>query len=704
MNLRILFSTLLAILATVALTSTLGAATFTPEADAYVNAAKPTKNYGNATSLRPDGSPERNAYVRFDVSSANPSPTASLRFYASSNHSVGLDVRVVADTSWGETAINYMNAPAFGPIVGSTGPLQAGNWYIVDVSAQVAGNGPVGFALTTPGSSSAKISSREGVNPPELIVPAVPSSSPFLVSRINATTYRAESQATPTTYTGSLKFVVESAVLLLDQTGGGAINFTGGQFDFGSDHFEFDEIADIDFRGQGIDVTVLSNNSSASTDTEPFDFVGADRVTIRDLTVDAGGPFRSTSDAIDFDLGNDVIVERVKVANSRGRGIVFDGNVPGRSADRNIVRDCIIDGIPSDGIELLASNDNLVENCTITNVGGNGIQITKSSPSASDPNRKSNDNEIRNNTIDQAGRDGVNVISSDRNVLDDNVITNSSDVTANRDGIRIMSTHSIGCDDNVVDDNTATDTQTPKTQRYGLSISSALCNRTFVEDNDFGGNKVGEINDLGTDTVIVSEPGAPFVPVADAYVNSSKPTRNYGSSTLLRTDASPAIRSYLRFNIQGLTEPVIEATLRVFAQTGNPVGFDVHGVGDNTWAELGITYLNSPAFGPVLASSGSFSPGGYVDVDVTGLVTGNGLLSLAMTSPSSTAVRYSSRQSANQPELIVAVASAGPSPGPLAATSLPATLPWSSSPTRLARQAAFFLPAAPPRIRHVRVG
>ena len=371
------------------------------------------------------------------------------------------------------------------------------------------------------------------------------------------------------------------------------------------------------------------------------------------------------------------------------------------------MRDCIIDGIPSDGIELLASSDNLVENCTITNVGGYGIQITKSSPSASDPNRKSNDNEIRGNTIDQAGRDGINLISSDRNLVADNVVTNSADVTDNRDGIRIMSTHSVSCDDNVVDGNTATDNQTPKTQRYGLSISSALCNRTHVEANDFSGNKVGEINDLGTDTVIVSEPGAPFVPVADAYVNASKPTTNYGSSALLRTDASPDTRSYLRFNVQGLIDPVIEATLRVYAQTSNPVGFDVRSVTDDTWAELGITYTTSPAFGPVAGSSGAFSGGAYVEVDVTSLVTGNGLLSLALTSPSSTAVRYSSRQAADQPELVVVTAPAPPPPptaAPLVVATAESTIAPSSSPTPLVRQPALSLPPSPPRVRHVRVG
>ena len=364
--------------------------------------------------------------------------------------------------------------------------------------------------------------------------------------------------------------------------------------------------------------------------------------------------------------------------------------------------------IPGDGIELLASRNNLIEGCTITNVGGHGIQITKSSPFADDPNKKSNDNEIRDNTIDQAGKDGINLISSDDNLLIDNLITNSADDTSNRDGIRVTSTHSITCDDNIVQGNTATDNQATKTQRYGLSISNALCNRTVVDGNDFTGNRVGEINDLGTDTQITHEPGEPFNPVADAYVNSSKPTTNYGSSTVLRTDASPVIRSYLRFSVTGLVEPPSQTTLRIYAETGNSVGFDVHDVTDDSWGELAISYANSPPVGSYVGSSGAFSAGVYVEVDVTSLVTGNGLISLALTSPSSTAVRYASRQSSNPPELVI-VEGSPPAAAPVSVPTSSSTPP-SGSPAVLSasaappRQTAALQPLAiPPRVTHRRV-
>ena len=136
--------------------------------------------------------------------------------------------------------------------------------------------------------------------------------------------------------------------------GGGTVQFLAGDFDLGSDWFEFYDVYDVAFVGAGMGQTTLRNNTSAATDTEPFDFRGAFGVTVRDMTVDAGGAFRSTSDALDFDNGNDVLVQNVRVTGSRGRGIVFDGKNDSWDSARNHVVGCVIDGVPSDGIELLA--------------------------------------------------------------------------------------------------------------------------------------------------------------------------------------------------------------------------------------------------------------------------------------------------------------------------------------------------------------
>ena len=221
------------------------------------------------------------------------------------------------------------------------------------------------------------------------------------------------------------------------------------------------------------------------------------------MTVRAGGSARKSSDVIDFDRGNNSLVENVKITASRARGIVFDGKDAGATAESNTIRNCDITGVPGAGVEFLASSRNTVTGCEIRKDGGVGIYAHQSSSSAPQPNKKSSDNIISANTIEDAGQHGVYISNGDRNQVVNNRITNSSDVITNRDGIRISSVVSgLTCDDNKVSGNTATDNQTTKTQTYGLNIFSALCNRTVVgPGNNFAGNRVGEIRDLGTGTL-----------------------------------------------------------------------------------------------------------------------------------------------------------------------------------------------------------
>src|SRR5215204_2226821 len=315
---------------------------FTPVADTYVAAGSPNKNYGSRSTLKTDGSPLENIYLKFNVQGVGVAPSAALRIYAETSNSVGLNIHTVSNTSWSETQLTWNTAPVIGLLVATTGPIQAGNWDLIHVPGAITGDGLVSFAFTNPHTTGTTLTSKEGSHPPELYVPAPPSPNPFVVRR-DGNIYHAESQTTSASYSGSLKFVVENAANELNAYGGGTITFQAGDFDLGAEWFEFYDLTGITFAGQGIDVTVLRNNASASTDTEPFDFTNGDFITIRDMTVNAGGPLRSTSDALDFDAGDNNLVERVKVTASRGRGIVFDGkdlaNGQPLTANGNVVLD-----------------------------------------------------------------------------------------------------------------------------------------------------------------------------------------------------------------------------------------------------------------------------------------------------------------------------------------------------------------------------
>ena len=151
---------------------------------------------------------------------------------------------------------------------------------------------------------------------------------------------------------------------------------------------------------------------------------------------------------------------------------------------------------------------------------------------------------------------------------------------------------------------------------------------------------------------------AGFGVTADAYVVTSKKTSNFGTLTSLQTQSAPASNIYLRFDPEGLTGVVTAATLRLFATVTTNIGVQVRSVADTTWTETGITSANAPPMGAsVAATTAPLTAGSWVEADVTSLVKGNGLLSMALTTTDKTAAVFASRETgANAPQLVVATA------------------------------------------------
>jgi len=147
-----------------------------------------------------------------------------------------------------------------------------------------------------------------------------------------------------------------------------------------------------------------------------------------------------------------------------------------------------------------------------------------------------------------------------------------------------------------------------------------------------------------------------LIPTEDAYVISSSPDSNFGTITSLRADASPTTLSYAMFNVQGLSGAPTKATLRIYFNSTSTIGVNIKGVSDTSWGETTITYNNSPTVNSTTAgSSGPVSTAGtWVNIDITSLVPGNGLISMAITTTSSTNISLASRESgANSPQLII---------------------------------------------------
>jgi hypothetical protein len=154
------------------------ALSFAPAADAYVHRGAPRRNFGSEPTLEVDGSPVQQAFLRFEVAGLGAARVSSavLRLYVT-NPSIesGGAVAQTSTADWGELALTYRTRPSIQQAaLDELGPVRAGFWQELDVTAAVAGDGALGLTLTSEHAYGAGYSSREGAHPPELVVTTAP--------------------------------------------------------------------------------------------------------------------------------------------------------------------------------------------------------------------------------------------------------------------------------------------------------------------------------------------------------------------------------------------------------------------------------------------------------------------------------------------------------------------------------------------------
>jgi chitodextrinase len=145
-----------------------------------------------------------------------------------------------------------------------------------------------------------------------------------------------------------------------------------------------------------------------------------------------------------------------------------------------------------------------------------------------------------------------------------------------------------------------------------------------------------------------------FEPVADAYVAGDFATTNFGTSAVLKADATPALQSYLRFNVGDVNGTVTKAILRLYTTSSSAAGYQVRRVNSQGWEEGSVSYAGAPSVGSVIGSSGNFAMGNWTNVNVTSFVTGNGVYDFALTTTSTATLNFNSREAgSNQPQLVI---------------------------------------------------
>lgn len=114
----------------------------------------------------------------------------------------------------------------------------------------------------------------------------------------------------------------------------------------------------------------------------------------------------------------------------------------------------------------------------------------------------------------------------------------------------------------------------------------------------------------------------------------------------------------MRFNTGTLAGSVVSAKLRLYVTNGAAsAGGTIRGMTDTTWSETDVTYKRRPAIdGPQVGTFGNLAANTWLEVDVTAVVTGPGLLSFGLRQTGSDDVDFASRENATalqRPQLVI---------------------------------------------------
>ena len=160
-------------------------------------------------------------------------------------------------------------------------------------------------------------------------------------------------------------------------------------------------------------------------------------------------------------------------------------------------------------------------------------------------------------------------------------------------------------------------------------------------------------------TVEASPVFTSFNPVADAYVDDNAPDSNKGNDSVIRLITPLAAGGayeqrfgFLKFDVD-VPGTIISAKLKLYNEGTKSRGVNVHSVSDTSWDEASITWNNQPVIGAAIVSADVLK-NSWQEFDLTGQVTSNGLLSLALKRDANDSRReLVSKEGGNKPELII---------------------------------------------------
>lgn len=164
--------------------------TLSPVEDATVMQLTPATNYGKESLLHIDNSPYEHSLLKFDVSgvAGRQVTSAVLRLYNQNDSSCGGQFHVVTDNSWSENTVTWNTAPAYEPApIATLGKVAISTWYEVDLTTWITDDGIYSLRITSTCNDKADYSSREGSNPPQLVINVLDSATPTPTETVTET-------------------------------------------------------------------------------------------------------------------------------------------------------------------------------------------------------------------------------------------------------------------------------------------------------------------------------------------------------------------------------------------------------------------------------------------------------------------------------------------------------------------------------------
>jgi PKD repeat protein len=656
-------------------------------ADSYIDTSKPTTNYGTSTSLRFDGSPVVQSYLKFDLSGvAGTISKATLRVYANTSSGAGYTVGSTA-TTWTETGITAANAPPITKAGGSSGAFAASAWTSVDVTALLSGS-TLSVALSGINGTAVRLSSREGgaATAPQLVLelsgagPSPPVAS-FTASTLTQTaglpiSFTDTSTGSPTAWTWDFGDGTGSSLQNPSHTwttpGPYTVSLTASNAAGPSVPAA---TAGVTINADGSPPTDPTNFTATANGSSEIDLAwtaSTDNVGVAGYTI-----YRTdlVPPLVTLGPGATSYADTSLAASTTYSYSIVASDAAGNVSNTVGPASATTAALPSPPVASFTAS-------TTTQTAGLPIGFTDTS-TGSPTSWSWNFGDGTTSTLQNpthswttAGPYTVSLTAS--NAAGPSVpaatvgITINADMsppsdpgsfTATANGSSEIDLSWTGSTDNVgVTDYTIYRSDLvpplavvgPGAVSYpdtGLAASSTYS--YSIVAHDAAGNASGIVGPASATTAALPTGPITLAPIADSYVDSSNASANYGTSTSLRFDGSPIVQSYLMFDLSGVSGTITKATLRVYANTSSSAGYTVGGTA-TTWTETGITAANAPPVGPSVGSSGAFSGPTWTSVDVTSLV-GTGKLSLAMSGINGTNVRLSSRESgaATAPQLVL---------------------------------------------------